>query len=427
MITITRRLHYAWIIAVVTFVTLIVAAGVRTLPTVLIKPLEGEFGWNRGVISLSVMFSLFAYGLGGVFAGTFFNRYGPRRVMFVGLAMTAVGVLLMLGMTALWQWNILWGLVVGVGTGIVANVIAVIVSDRWFAKRRGVVLGILGAAGAMGQTMFLPLTVALNTSLGWRGMLTVVVGAVAVMTIPVLLFMRSRPADVGTLRYGEDESPVHAAQKVGMDIPPIPTEAETPRFTVAQAVRTRDFWLLAGSFFVCGYTTNGLIGTHLLPHALEHGFAQDVAAGALGLMGLMNVVGTLASGWLSDRYDNRVLLACYYLFRTVTLLLLPFIPNANGVLLTIFTITYGIDWIATVPPTVNLTAQRFGRASLGAIYGWIFCAHMIGAGIAAWAGGALRASLGNYTLVFFSAAALAVVAAALTLRITPRRTAAVTV
>lgn len=400
MLKLRLPFHYGWLIAAVTFGVLLAAAGVRTIPSVLIKPLEAEYDWTRSSISLATMISLFAFGFGGPIAGTLVERLGLRKVMMIGIGLTALGVALMTGLTELWQLNLLWGLVVGVGTGVIANVLGAAVANRWFNQHRGLVVGALGAAGAAGQLVFLQLLVNVTLSQGWRTALTWIAALVAAMLIPVILFIRNRPSDLGLEPVGG------AAAPTGL------REEGTP---LREAIRTRDFWLLAGSFFICGYTTNGLIQTHLLPHAVEHGFIEVEAAGAIGVMGLMNIVGTLASGWLSDRYDNRRLLMGYYGLRGLSLAALPFLIDLRGLL--IFSIIYGLDWIATVPPTVNLTAQRFGRSSLGLLYGWIFCAHMIGAGIAAQAGGFFRDLLGDYHLIFISAAVLGLAAAGLSLMV----------
>lgn len=406
------RWHYAWVVVGVTFAVLLVAAGVRTVPSVIIKPLETEFGWDRGSISFAVAISLFAYGFGGPLSGSLIDRFGPRRVMLGGLALTALGLAPLLNLTALWQFHILWGLVVGIGTGAIANVLGATIAHRWFNKNRGVVIGLFGAASAAGQLVFVPVMVALASASGWRSAIGLMAAVVGALLIPVVLLMRDRPQSINMQPFGYDAD-LEAAQ-----------ELKDKRFTpLSEAIRTRDFWLLAGSFFICGYTTNGLIGTHLLPHTLEHGFTEVATAGALGLMGMMNIIGTLASGWLSDRYDNRKLLAAYYGFRGLSLVALPFIVEMRGLL--IFAVIYGLDWVATVPPTVNLTAQRFGRASLGTLYGWIFCSHMIGAGIAAYAGGFFRDQLGDYHLIFLSAALMGLIASRLSMSIaSPRKMAA---
>lgn len=395
------KLHYAWIVVAVTFLALFFSSGVRTIPSVIIKPLEAEFGWDKTSISFAVAISLFAFGLGGPLAGALVDRFGPRRVMLAGLGFTALGLLPLARLSELWQLHLLWGVIVGVGTGAIANVLGATVANRWFSQHRGIVLGILGASGAVGQFVILPGLIQLSTASGWRAVISAMAAAGALALIPVFLLMRDRPEDVRLEAVGGRD----AAGGSGS------AERGTP---LRQAIRTRDFWLLAFSFFICGYTTNGLIGTHLLPHTVEHGFVEVETAAALGLMGLMNIFGTLASGWLSDRYDNRKLLMLYYGLRGLSLAGLPFIIEMRG--LFIFAIIYGLDWIATVPPTVNLTAQRFGRATLGTIYGWIWCSHMIGAGIAAQAGGFFRDQLGDYHLIFISAAVMGLVAAGLATR-----------
>jgi MFS family permease len=400
--------HYAWLVVGLTFLVLLLTAGVRTLPSVMIVPLEAEFGWDRASISFAVAVSLFAFGFGGPISGTLIDRFGIRRVMVGGMALTALGLFPLVGLRDLWQLHLLWGLIVGIGTGGIANVLSATVAARWFNRYRGLVLGLLGAATAMGQLIFIPAMIAISSTAGWRVAVSVVAIILSAALIPVLLFMRDRPRDVGLEMIGGD--PVSAA---GADDKPT-------GLTLRQALRTRDFWLLAGSFFVCGYTTNGLIGTHLLPHTVEHGFVEVESAAAISVMGLMNIFGTLASGWFSDRFDNRKLLATYYGLRGLSLLALPFIVEGRGLFL--FAVVYGLDWVATVPPTVNLTAQRFGRANFGAIYGWIFCAHMIGAGIAAQAGGLFRDWLGDYHLIFLTAAVMGLIASGLVVRISIRGT-----
>jgi MFS family permease len=400
------RLHYAWVVVGITFLALLVAAGVRAAPGVLIKPLEAEFGWDRASISLAVAISILTFGLGGPVSGSLVDRFGPRRVILGGMLVVGVGLLPLLVLTELWQFHLFWGLAVGVGTGAVGNVLGATVAHRWFVRHRGMVIGLFGAASSAGQLAFLPAMMALTVSSGWRTAIGLVALASLAVLVPVLILMRDRPESVGLRALGDDGSAASAGQS-----------ADNRRTPLRQALRTTDFWLLAGSFFICGYTSNGLVGTHLIPHAIEHGFTEVAAASAVGLMGMMNVVGTLASGWLSDRYDNRKLLAAYYGFRSLSLAALPLILEFPQLLL--FAIVYGLDWIATVPPTANLTAKRFGRASLGTLYGWIFFAHMLGAAIAAYIGGFFRGIVGDYHGVFISAALLGFVAVALSLRITP--------
>ena len=400
------RWHYAFVIAAVTFGVILVTAGVRAAPGALIVPLQDEYGWSRGSISLAVAVSILAYGFAAPLAGGLIDRFGPRRLAIAGCALIAAGLLPMLWMTQEWQLFLFWGLIVGVGTGAVGGVLGATVATRWFRTHRGMVIGAFSAASSMGQLIFLPTLVGLIVASGWRTAIAAMTAAVLLAMIPAFLFLRDKPADVGLQPFGDDGSAEAAEAEL--------VEAADGA-TLRQATRTRDFWLLAGSFFVCGYTSNGLIGTHLLPHAVEHGFSPATAASAIGLMGMMNVVGTLASGWLTDRYDNRKLLAMYYTFRALSIVFLPVILAVPELFL--FAIVYGLDWIATVPPTVNLTARLYGRAHMGTIYGWIFCSHMIGAALAAFLGGAVHDALGDYTSMFLSAGLLGFIAAAMALRI----------
>ena len=399
-----KRLHYAWIVVLVTFLSLLAAQAVRAAPGVIITSLESEFGWTRTAISFAVSLSILTFGLGGPLGGTLIDRFGPRRVMLVGEVLIAAGLIALLFVRDLWQMFVVWGLPIGVGTGAVGGVLGAAVAHRWFRTHRGVIIGLFGGATSAGQLVFVPAMAALTVNAGWRWAIALVMGAVAIMIVPIALLMRDRPDDVGAQPLGE-------AAVVTADV-----RAEDLRSTpLRQAMRTRDFWLLAGSFFVCGYTSNGLVGTHLIPHAIDHGFTEVTAASAVALLGSMNIVGTLASGWLTDRFDNRRLLAAYYGFRAMSLFALPVIYDVKWLLL--FAFVYGVDWIATVPPTANLVATIYGRASLGTIYGWIFFSHMVGAAIAAFAGGFFRDLLGDYHLMFISAGILGFVAVSLALRI----------
>ena len=395
------HIHYAWIIMLVAFLGLLASAGVQSAPGITLKSLEGEFGWTRSQTSLAVGMALFVFGFGAPLGGSLMDRFGPRRVMLIGLGIIGVGLVALLQISQLWHFQGVWAITAGVGSGSIAGTLGATVATRWFNKNRGLVLGVFAAATATGQFIFVPFLINLGAAYGWRAVITALIVAIGTAWVLALIFMRDRPKDANCEALGE----VSAADAVA-----------DQRFTpLREALRTRDFWLLALSFFVCGYTTNGMIGTHLMPHALEHGFVEVEMAGALSIMGLMNMIPSLVSGWLTQRYDNRKLLAIYYGFRAISLAALPFILGIQGMLL--FTIIYGFDWVATVPPTVSLTANRFGRKSLGTIYGWIFCSHMIGAGIASFAGGFFRDLLGDYHLVFISAAVLGIVACGLTLSV----------
>jgi MFS family permease len=399
-----RRFHYAWVIVAVTLVTLMAAQAVRAAPGIIIVPLEQEFGWDRAAISLAVGVSLLAFGLGGPLGGWLLERFGPRRLLIGGVLLIAAGLFALINIRELWQLYLVWGIVIGLGTGAAGQVASAAIAQRWFRTHRGLIVGLFGGATSAGQLVFVPAMAALTVAIGWRAAIALLLGAAAVAIVPLALFMRDRPSDVGQRAVGEGATLTAAEQA-----------DDARRTPLRDAVRRREFWLLAMSFFVCGYTSNGLIGTHLIPHAVEHGFTEVAAAGAVALLGALNIVGTLASGWLTDRYDNRKLLAAYYGFRAMSLFALPLIYDFRGLLL--FAVVYGLDWIATVPPTVNLTATIFGRASVGTLYGWIWFSHMVGAALAAYAGGFFRVLLGDYHLMFVSAGILGFIAVTLVSRI----------
>ncbi|MDO8689371.1 MAG: MFS transporter [Dehalococcoidia bacterium] len=400
-----RRRHYAWIVVAVTFATLLVGAGVRTAPGVLIRPLEQDFGWDRASISLAVAIGIFIFGLTAPMAGALLDRFGPRRVMLAGASLTVLGLAPLLAMREIWQLYIFMGLVTGVGTGAVSGSLGAVVAARWFKTHRGIVIGIFGGATSMGQLIFIPSLLGLTTASGWRSAVGFLIVMGVVLLAPIALLMRNYPADKGLLPFGDDGTGHPGAGET--------EQSRTTKMSVA--LRGREFWLLAGSYFICGYTTAGLITTHLIPYSLEHGFNEATTAGTMALMGAMNLVGTLSSGWLTDRYDNRRLLAIYFSTRAISLVALPFIMTAPQLLL--FAVIYGFDWVATVPPVVNLTATIYGKGSLGVIYGWIFFAHMMGASIAAYAGGYLRDALGDYNVVFAGAAVMAFIAVGFSLGI----------
>ena len=398
----SRGLFYGWVVVGVTVVTLLVSAGIRAAPGVLIVPLEQDLGWSRSFLSFAVSVGLLLFGFAGPLAGWLVDRAGPRAVMLGGLALMGGSMVASALMRAEWQAVLFWGALSGLGTGLAGAVLGTAVAARWFVARRGLVIGIFGAATSAGQLLFLPAIVALSEAIGWRGATLVLAGAAGLLLLPVLLLMRDSPADAGVTAYGQTQA-MAAAAAVG----PRPGAREV----MGRAVRSPSFWLLAGTFFICGATSNGLIGTHLVPHAVEHGIAQTTAASMLALMGTMNFIGTLASGWLTDRYDPRKLLAIYYGFRGVSLLFLPFVTEPWG--LAAFSILFGLDYIATVPPTSALVADSFGRQNVGTVFGWVFCAHQIGAALAAWLGGLARDMLGSYSLPFLVAGLLAALAAGL--------------
>ncbi len=397
------KLHPAWIVAGITFLTLIAAAAFRSTTSVLFEPLESEFGWSRTETSLAVTVNLLFYGLTAPFAAVLMEKYSVKKVALAALGLIASGTLLTVFMTDVWQLIVLWGVFVGLGTGGLALVFASIVANRWFVKRRGLVTGIFSAAYATGQLVFLPMIAHLVMSIGWQlGSLTV--AAFAIFVIPIFaLFFRNRPSDLGASAYGAETN--------------ADTYSESPRslaatFTVLfSAMRTKEFWVLAATFFVCGWTTNGLIGAHFIPAAHDHGMPATTAAGLLALVGIFDFVGTILSGWLTDRFDSRVLLAIYYGLRGLALFSVPFVlgPTVEPPLL-FFVVFYGLDWIATVPPTIELIRRYFGLERTGIIWGWVFASHMIGAAVAAIFAGVIRDLQGSYFIAWITAAILCLLA-----------------
>ncbi|HEY7467485.1 MAG TPA: MFS transporter [Dehalococcoidia bacterium] len=389
--------HYSWVVVGVAFFVVVAASGVRATPGVLIRPLERDFGWSRSEISLAIALSLLVYGLASPLSGRIADRFGLRAMTLAFLATSGVGVALSATIAHLWQMQLFWGVIVGLGTGGVATVMGAIVANIWFESRRGLVVGMIGGAASAGQLIFLPLLVWITSEWGWRTALGFLGTLMLAVILPLaFLLMRSRPQDVGLQPYGTGAGAAGAVKD----------DRVTP---ISQAVRTGDFWLLASTFFVCGFTTVGLIGAHFIPHATEHGFSEAQAAGILSLIGAMNVVGTLASGWLCDRYPPRLLLATYYFLRALSLLVLPFISTLP--FMSVFAVVFGLDYIATVPPTVMLTAERFGRRSVGSIYGWITFAHMVGGAIASYAAGYIHDVADEYSIAFYLAGLLGLLAA----------------
>jgi MFS family permease len=410
-----RHIHYGWVVVAVTFLTMLVTAAAMGTPGVLIVPLEHEFGWTDAQISSALALRIMLYGLFGPFAAAFMNRFGVRRVILCALSLIVAGLLASLVMTQLWQLMVLWGVVVGIGTGLTAMVLAATVATRWFNHRRGLVMGMLGASSATGQLVFLPLIAELTTRYGWRVALIFVCVALALTGIVALIFMRDRPSDLGLPVYGETTLTPPPAAGTGLV-----SLLLSPLVVLKDAVRVPVFWVLFGTFFVCGCSTNGLIQTHFITLCHDYGLPAVGAASVLAMMGLFDFVGTIGSGWLSDRFDNRYLLFWYYGLRGLSLLYLPF-TDFTFYGLSLFAVFYGLDWIATVPPTVKLTADRFGRERAGMVFGWVFAGHQIGAASAAFGAGFTRTEFATYLPAFFAAGALCIVAAVavLTIRKSP--------
>jgi sugar phosphate permease len=390
-----RSFFYGWVVVAVTAIVVLVTAGVRSAPGAFLLTMTGEPGWSTASVSFAAAMGLIVFGLSGPVSGWLMGRIGVKPVVLLSLAITGAALLATSLVREIWQLTLFFGLISGLGTGLVASVLGPTIATRWFVRNRGFVVGILGASNSTGQLIFFPLLTALSVTVGWR-LGAVVLGILAlVLVLPVLLWIRDDPADVGVRPLGATEGSVEHAR------PP-------DRGIMRRAVRTSDFWFLAGTFFVCGATSNGLVGQHFIPHAVDHGFTAVAASSALAVMGVFNFVGTIASGWLTDRWDPRRLLLIYYGFRGVSLLFLPFIHDTMSI--AAFAILFGLDYIATVPPTVALVADRFGQHNVGIVYGWVFAAHMFGAAIAAWVAGIVRENVGDYAAAFVAAGWIAIVA-----------------
>lgn len=396
------RLHWAWVVAMVSFVAILGAAGFRSVPGVFMTPLHHEFGWSHGTIGLAMSVNMTLFGLTAPFAAALMDRFGVRPVLCGALTLIAAGSALSVVMTASWQLILLWGVLVGIGTGSISMGFVATVATRWFERRRGLVTGVLTAAGATGQLVFLPVVAEVTTRHGWRWASLIVAGAALAVVPLVLVFLRNHPADRGLLPYG-------ASAPVAATVPAGTFRAAFDGLLVG--ARVPAFWLLAGSFAICGMTTNGLIGTHFIPAANDHGMPTTVAAGLLATIGILDVAGTIFSGWLTDRVDPRLLLVVYYTGRGLSLLLLPSLlaPHAEPSTW-VFVVFYGLDWVATVPPTIVLCRAYFGPRT-PVVFGWVFASHQVGAAVAAAGAGWLRDLRGDYDAAFYLAAGLCVLAA----------------
>lgn len=403
-----RRIHPAWWVAAVAFLALLCAAGFRAAPGALMVPLQEEFGWSTSIMSLAVSVNLVLFGLTAPFAAALMDRFGIRQVVAGALSLVALGAGGSVLMTASWQLIVFWGLLIGLGTGSMALVFAATIANRWFVTRRGLVMGVLTAGSATGQLIFLPPVAALAETAGWRPA-SLVVAAAALVAVPVVwLVLRDHPEDRGVAPYGAGADHVPAARAVG---------GATRRALegLAYAVRQRSFWALAIAFAICGATTNGLIGIHFIPSAHDHGMPQTTAAGLLAIVGVFDIAGTIASGWLTDKFDPRKLLVAYYAFRGVGLLLLPWLlADTVHPSMVLFVVIYGLDWVATVPPTAALCRELFGdRGTI--VFGWVFAAHQLGAAAAALGAGVVRDVFGTYEYAWWGGAALCAIAAVLSI------------
>lgn len=420
-----RPIHRAWIVAAVTLAGLVAAAAFRSSTGVLMEPVEQEFGWSRATTSGAVSLNLIIYGLTAPFAAALMERFGLRRIVTVSLIAVGIASAATTFMTSAWQLWLLWGFIIGIGTGSMALVFGAIVANRWFVSHRGLVMGVFSAANATGQLVFLPAIAWAATHHGWRAAAYVVAGLALVVAVLVGVLLHDRPSAKGLLPYGataESEREAAEAARVAA-AGPVVSPARTAIAVLVKVSRTWTFWALMLTFWVCGWSTNGLIQTHFIPAAHDHGMGTQTAAGLLALVGIFDIAGTIASGWLTDKVDSRILLAVYYGGRGLSLLAIDAVlgPNVQPSLW-VFIVFYGLDWVATVPPTVALCRQHFGITDSGIVFGWVFASHMVGAGVGASIAGWVRTSTGSYSSAWLFAAALCFASVVIALSIPRRRT-----
>ncbi len=400
--------HRAWVVAGITFVVLVAAAAFRSSTGVLIEPVASDLGFSVQAVSLAVTVNLVLYGLVAPFAAALMEKFGVRRVVAVALVLMAAGMALSTVVSQPWQLVASWGVLTGLGVGCMALVFGAIVANRWFVARRGLVMGVFSTAYATGSLLFLPAIAQISTTSGWR-YASIAMAALALLLVPfVLWLLRERPHDLGLKPYGTPADWVEPEPLDDRGIGP----ARVAILRLREASRSRAFWLLMAGFFVCGWSTNGLVGTHFISAAHDHGLPITTGATLLAFIGIFDVIGTIGSGWLTDRYDPRILLAVYYGLRGVSLLLVHLLwaPTVQPPMF-FFVVLYGLDWVATVPPTVALCRDRFGIERAGVVFGWVFASHMVGAGISAWFAGAVRVSTGSYDLAWWVAGTLCLAAA----------------
>jgi MFS family permease len=410
-----NRVHYAWVVAGLMFVVILSVVGVRAAPSVLIVPLERAFGWNRDTISAAISLNIGLFGLIGPFAAALIQTIGLKRTVLISLALLSITMALSGFISTPWQLFATWGVMVGIGCGAGTVGLATAVANRWFVERRGFAVGLLTASNASGQLVFLPLLASVAEGHGWQSVSWILASIMAVLIPVVMLALPESPRCIGLGPYG---APLEA----------VPAPASSNPVAVAlqglaRGARSFDFWLLAGSFFICGFSTNGLVGTHLIAYCVDHGIPEVGAAGILAAVGVFDLIGTTASGWLTDRFDSRILLFWYYGLRGLSLVALPF-TEFDVVSLSIFAVFYGLDWVATVPPTVALTNEVFGRNDAPVIVSWITAGHQLGAAAAAMGAGAIRTTTGSYFGAFLASGSLCLIASLIVLRIARSRPAA---
>ncbi len=399
-----RGIHYGWVMAALAFFYVLFSSSALGITAVLIKPMSDQLGFTIGEISASQGLRFTLFGLVAPFAGGLVLRYGPRRMVALSGVLSLLGLLLTATMTTRLELWAGFGVLLGLAPGLTALQLSAVISSRWFTRHRGLVVGLLNGAIATGTLLFMPLGAWISEQWGWRAALVPTTIGLFVMMVLFVLLTKDRPQELGLAPLGEASMP---------PIPPRPTgnfvllSLKALRLGSEQLV----FWVLAATFFICGLSSYGLTQTHFVPFCGDLGFPLVTSANLLAMIGVCDLIGTIGSGWLSDRYDNRWLLATYYGLRGVSLVWLV-TSDVSLVAMIAFAVVYGLDFIATVPPTVRLTVSAFGREMGPAVFGWIFAAHQVGVGFMATSAGVSRDALGTYGPAFLVAGALCIVAAA---------------
>ncbi len=407
------KIHYAWIILIVTFLSVIIAAVTNTMSGVMMIPFEKEFGWSRASISGAFAICITLVGFSGPFIAGLYQKFSVRKVLLLGMGTLLTAILLTTIMSQIWHLFIIWGIIIGLSAGAFLTVLNVYVATTWFEKKRGLALGLLTSSSAAGQLVFLPLMAYIVENYSWRNAVLTIFSFGVFIYVLLWIFMKNDPADVGVLPLGAEKSNKKQANNIN------PVKAAFDGLKLG--AKSKVFWLLAGSFFVCGFSASGLIGTHFISLCIDYGYKEVTAASILAFMGIFNIIGTTLSGYISDRFDNRWLLFWYYGLRGLSLLILPFALSTNSIIyLSAFAIFYGMDWIATVPPTIKLATDHFGKEKVGVIYGWIYTAHQLGAGAAAYGGGLVYSWLNAYQSIFIAAGVFCLVATLFILNIKKR-------
>lgn len=395
-------IHYAWVVLAITFACLFVASALRSVPGIIMLSLEHEFHWSRETISGAVSINLLLFGLAGPFLGRLMDLYGTKAITVIMVTLVTLGAGGSIFMQEPWQLYVFWGVIIGAGSGGTSIVMGSAVVNRWFQQRRGLALGILGAAFSSGQLIFTPLIMHLNIHLGWRAATLFITLLLGLIVLPlIMILMADDPVLKGIQPYGASDVAVSVTS-------PDPKPMHS-------AMATTQFWLLAFSFGICGFTTSGLLQTHLISHGIEHGFPEMTMGVSLGIMGATDIIGTILSGWLCDRFGKRWPLAIYYTLRGISLMLLPYVESIGQLMA--FSFVYGLNWLSTVPATSALTADLFGKQNVGVVFGWICFAHQAGAALASYGAGYLHHLAGNYTMAFIISGLFALVATGLVVNI----------